>query len=302
MNYKSEQSSMPYRYFILLLMCFNLNLYGFINHAQQSETLTIFAASSLTDAFIALKDTFIEQHPNIDIVLNFASSSTLAAQLNAGAPADMFASANPMQMQVVIDEGTINKNRVEIFATNRLVVVMPSDNPAHIMSLEDLANDGVLLVLAMPNVPIRDYTEQMLNNLNNKFGDDFTEQVLSNLVSEEANVRQIATRVALGEADAGIVYQTDVVGKISEQVITLPIDTSISPLATYPIAPLAESQHLEVAETFIEFVLSDTGQTILHRYGFCVPAIMENELILEVTPEVTSDPFDETEDNPTTCE
>lgn len=292
---------MPYRNFILLLMCINLIPYPFINHAQQSETLTIFAASSLTDAFIELKDLFVKRYPYIDIVLNFAGSSTLATQLNAGAPADLFASANITQMQVVIDEGYIEEDQIQIFATNQLVVVMPIDNPANIMALEDLANEGILLVLAVPDVPIRVYTDQLLENLNSRFGDGFSEQVLSNLVSEDANVRQVATRIALGEADAGIVYQTDAVGKISEQVTILPIDPTISPLATYPIAPLSESQHLEIAETFIKFLISDDGQMILHRYGFCSPVIMEDELIPEVTPEATSEPFDETEDNPTFC-
>jgi molybdate transport system substrate-binding protein len=299
--YKSEQSFMRYRYFNVVLLCINLVCYNFVNHAQQSETLTIFAASSLTDAFSELKDTFMEQYPNSDLLINFASSSTLAAQINAGAPADIFASANPIQMQVAVDDGRIQADDVQVFATNQLVMVMPADNPGNIMSLEDLSNDSVLLVLAVPDVPIRTYTDAVLEALNTELGEGFSERVLSNLVSEEANVRQVVTRIALGEADAGIVYQSDIIGEISDQVTVIPIDTSLSPLPTYPIATLSDSLHLDIAETFIEFVLSGDGQMILHSYGFCSPAIIEDQLMSEVTPEVTSEPFDETDDTPTSC-
>lgn len=292
---------MQYRHFNVLLVCINLVCYNFVNHAQQSETLTIFAASSLTDVFSELKDAFIEQYPNSDVLINFASSSTLAAQVNAGAPADIFASANPIQMQVAVDDGRINVDDVEIFATNQLVVIMPADNPANIISLEDLANDGILLVLAVPDVPIRVYTDAMLEALNIEFGEGFSDRVLRNLVSEEANVRQVVARITLGEADAGIVYKSDIIGEISDQVTVIPVDTSLSPLATYPIATLSDSPHLDLAEAFIDFVLAEDGQMILHSYGFCSPAIIEDQLMPEVTPEVTSEPFDETDDNPTSC-
>lgn len=288
-------------FIILFTLCVNLLSFGYTSHAQSSETLTIFAASSLTDAFIALKDTFVEQHPSIDVLINFASSSTLAAQLNAGAPADLFASANPIQMQVAIDDGRIDEEDVQIFATNQLAIVVPADNPADIMTLEDLANEGVLLVLAVPDVPIRVYTDAVLDALDVAYGDDFAERVLNNVVSEEANVRQVVARVVLGEADAGFVYQTDIIGDISDQVITIPIDASLSPLALYPIAPIVDSPHRTTADLFIDFVLSDDGQMILQDYGFCSPAIIEDELIPEVTPEVTSEPFNETDDNPTAC-
>ncbi len=291
---------MRYHYIIFITICVNLLCFGDISHAQPSETLTIFAASSLTDAFIALKDTFVKQHPTIDVLINFASSSTLAAQINAGAPADIFASANPIQMDVAIDDGRIDEEDVQIFATNQLLVVMPADNPADIMLLEDLANEGILLVLAVPDVPIRVYTDAVLKVLDVEYGDDFAERVLNNVVSEEANVRQVIARIVLGEADAGFVYQTDIIGDIRDQVTTIPIDERLSPLATYPIAPIADSPYRSVADLFIEFVLSDDGQNILHEYGFCSPAIIEEELMLEVTPEVKSEPFNET-DNPTAC-
>ena len=99
-----------------------------------------------------------------------------------------------------------------------------------------------------------------------------------------------------------IVYQTDIIGEIGEQVVTIPIDATLSPLATYPIAPVSDSPYKASAQAFIDFVLSDDGQMILHTYGFCSPVIIEDELMPEVTPEVTSEPFDESEDTPTFCE
>lgn len=288
---------MHYRHCILFVISFNLICNLFLGTTQENTSIIIFAASSLTDAFTDLKDSYTQQHPEVDIILNFAGSSTLVAQLQGGAPADIFASANEQQMQMAIDDGRITADTIEIFATNQLVVVMPADNPANIMTLEDLANDGILLVLAVPDVPIRVYTDEMLLRLNEQFGEDFYDNVLDNLVSEESNVRQVVARVALGEADAGIVYQTDITPEIRDDVITLAIDPEISPLATYPIAPLADSTSLEVANDFIAYVLSADGQAILKEHGFCPPVTIEPES--EVTPEATSEPLDEVTATPT---
>lgn len=288
---------MYYRHCILFVISFNLIWNIFLGTTQENTSLIIFAASSLTDAFTDLKDSYTQQHPEVDIILNFAGSSTLVAQLQGGAPADIFASANEQQMQMAIDDGRITADTIEIFATNQLVVVMPADNPANIMTLEDLANDGILLVLAVPDVPIRVYTDEMLLRLNEQFGEDFDDAVLDNLVSEESNVRQVVARVALGEADAGIVYQTDITPEIRDDVITLAIDPEFSPLATYPIAPLADSTALEVANDFITYVLSEAGQAILKEHGFCPPVTIKPEP--EVTPEATSEPLDEVTATPT---
>lgn len=289
------------RHCIIYIVIIYLLSISIINHAQQTETLTIFAASSLTDAFTELKDMFMAQNPRVDVIFNFAGSSTLAAQIHAGAPADIFASANEMQMQTVVEDEYIQIDDIEIFATNLLVIALPIDNPANILTLEDLANEGVMLVLAVPDVPIREYTNTLLETLNNEFGDDYQERVLANLVSEEANVRQVVARIALGEADAGIVYQTDVIEKLGDQVMTIPIEDSRSPIATYPIAPLFDSPNHELAQAFIAFVLSDEGQRILHSYGFCSPAIMNDEVIAEVTPEATSEPIHDTDETATPC-
>lgn len=293
---------MFYRHCITLLFCFKLMSYVIISHAQQTDTLTIFAASSLTDAFVELERVYEIQNPTVDVIFNFSGSATLATQIDAGAPADIFASANEMQMQALVDAELVRSNEAIMFATNRLILALPAENPANIKSLSDLARDDVLLALAVPDVPIRVYTDILLEVLNNEFGDDYSSRVLQNVVTEEANVRQVIARVALGEVDAGIVYQTDVVGDMSDQLDVIPIKADINPMATYPIARLLGSPHQELAQTFIDLVQSEEGQMIMRRYGFCSPVIIEDDTNPEVTPEATSEPLDETEDHITDCE
>ena len=265
------------------------------------ESLTIYAATSLTDAFEALADAFETAEPDSRAHLNFSSSSTLAAQLLAGAPADVFASANEKQMNLVVADGRIHADSVATFAHNQLVLAVPIDNPAQIESLPDLAQDGYLLVLAAQGTPIRAYTDAMLESHNSQHGDDFSARVLRNLASEESNVRQVVTRLALGEADAGIVYQTDALGDIAEKLQVIPIDAAHNQLASYPIAPLADAASAEVAAQFIAFVLSEQGRDILAQHGFCPPAILALDPPAEATPTPDSqaaDELDPAEDSP----
>ena len=271
-------------------------------HAQNASTLTIFAASSLTDAFEQLSAGFLESNTEADIVLNFASSTKLAAQLLAGAQADIFASANEAQLDKVVEDGRIHADQVKHFAMNQLVLTLPADNPGDIESLEDLATKPVLLVLAVTGTPIREYTDAMIQSHNEDFGDDFAERVMQNLVSEESNVRLVVARVALGEADAGIVYQTDVIGAVSDKLMTIAIDPRHNQLASYPIATLADSRQTEIADRFIEYVLSHEGQAILRDYGFCSPTedadVADEVATLEPTQEAIV--IEELESNP--CE
>lgn len=237
--------------------------------AQDRQTLTVFAASSLTDAFTEIETAFESANPGVDVVYNFGSSSTLATQLAEGAPADVFASANNSQMTVAVEAERIGTEPVA-FAKNRLVLIIPVDNPANITSLRDLANEGVQLVLAAPDVPVRDYTEAMLEKLvsDPAYGEDYRTAVMANLVSEEDNVRQVSAKVALGEADVGIVYRSDVTPDIAEDVIALPIPDAINTLATYPIAVTDDSANPDLAQAFIDYVLSDEGQDTLVKWGF----------------------------------
>lgn len=271
----------------LLLVCTILvnALMPLATLAQSPDSLIVYAATSLTDAFEQLASDFEQTYSDVEIVLNFASSSTLAAQLLEGAQADVFASANEARMDQIVGDGLITSEAVEIFARNQLVLALPLDNPAQIASIADLAHKPALLVLAVQGTPIREYTDAMLHSYGKEMGEDFVDLVLENLVSEESNVRQVITRVALGEADAGIVYQTDVIGEISEQVITIHIDQEHNQLASYPIAVLGHSPKPALARTFVDFVLSNQGQSVLSDFSFCSPVEIHEESHPVVTPE-----------------
>ncbi|HLU08163.1 MAG TPA: molybdate ABC transporter substrate-binding protein, partial [Oceanobacillus sp.] len=167
--------------------------------AQRDQTLLVFAAASLTDAFEEIATAFEAENPGVDVLFNFAGSSALATQLVEGAPADVFASANTRQMRVAIEAGRIAEQPL-VFARNWLVLITPADNPANIESLRDLANPGVKLVVAAPEVPVRVYTDVMLARLASvpTYGSAYRTAVLANIVSEEDNVRQVFLKVALG--------------------------------------------------------------------------------------------------------
>lgn len=248
------------------LLCFGLM--G-CRGSNSTETLTVFAAASLTDAFEDIGEAFMIENPNVDIVFSFAGSSALATQIIEGAPADVFASANEIQMQVVVDAGRIT-DRPQIFATNRLVVALPTENNANILSLDDLTNEGVNIVIAAPGVPVRAYTDTMLDLLSADpaFGHDFREGVMRNIVSEESNVRQVLIKIILGEADAGIVYQSDITSDATQDVTALNIPDAFNTQAHYPIALVEGSDNATLAQQFIAFALSSEGQTILGKWGF----------------------------------
>lgn len=237
------------------------------NRTAAPQELTIFAAASLTDAFNELAETFAAQHDGVQVVLNFAGSSQLAAQLSEGATADLFAPANEAQMQAVVDAGRIVAGSEKLFVSNRLTVIVPADNPAGITTLEDLAQPGVQLILAIDGVPVRQYTDEIVAT----FPAEFQAAFYANLVSEEDNVRQVAAKVALGEADAGIVYTSDVTPDIASQVRQITIPEAQNVVASYPIAPLADAPAPTLAQSFIDFVLSAEGQAILARWGFDPP-------------------------------
>lgn len=250
---------------LLLLAAF----VGYTATSQSTRTLTVFAAASLTDAFEEIATDFEAANSGVEVVYNFGGSSALAVQLVEGAPADVFASANARQMQVVQDAGLIDGSP-RAFVKNRLVLAVPIDNPAGISDLGDLANTGVKLVVAAPDVPVREYTDTMLERMSASpsYGEGFREAVLANVVSEEDNVRQVVVKVSLGEADAGIVYLSDITPDVSTQVLTFAIPDAFNTIATYPIATINTSVNAELAQAFIDSLLSDAGQNTLVNWGF----------------------------------
>ena len=233
------------------------------------QTLTVFAAASLGDAYRSLGIKFQATHPGTTVQFNFAGSQQLVLQLSQGAKADLFASADERWMQVAVDSGMIADHPV-VFAHNRLVVIAPRGNPAGLERLQDLARAGVKVVLAADAVPVGHYSRQVLQKLSAApgFGPRFGAQVLANTVSYEDNVKGIVAKVQLGEADAGMVYRSDATGPIASQVRVLDIPEQANVIATYPVGVLKASGAPELARAFLDLVLSPAGQSLLIRFGF----------------------------------
>lgn len=239
----------------------------------QETTLTVMAAASLSDAFTRIGAQFEEDHPGVRVAFNFAGSQQLAQQIAQGAAADVFASANLKQMNAAVQAGRIQPGAVQIFASNRLVMIYAVDNPAGVRALEDLAREGVKLVLAAGEVPAGQYTLEFLDKAGAaaSFGAGYKAAVLANVVSYEDNIRIVLTKVALGEADAGIVYASDVTGAEAGQVGIAAIPDALNVLAVYPAAPLSDSEQPELAVQFVDLLLAPQGQALLVEYGFQPP-------------------------------
>jgi molybdate transport system substrate-binding protein len=235
---------------------------------RQEQSLTVFAAASLTEAFSEIGAKFQAINPSIEIRFNFAGSQTLQAQIESGAPADVFASANQANMDALTGSGFVDQNTPRVFVTNSLIIILPESNPAHAVSLHDLARPGLKLVLADETVPAGRYARQILEMANSDpiYGEDFAALALANIVSNEMDVKQVLAKVQLGEADAGIVYVSDSVA--APDLITIPIPADMNVSAKYSIACLRGSINAELANKFIQYVLSDEGQVILQRWGF----------------------------------
>lgn len=261
------------RQIILTLLILTILITACSNENQEKttdNTLTVFAAASLTDAFTELAETFEAQHPGKSVSLNFAGSQQLAQQLDEGAPADLFASADMKQMQTAIDAGRINPDTTRGMVGNRLVIIFPPDNPGNIRQPLNLALPELDLLLAAEEVPAGNYSLEFLTKASDEsvYGEGYKENVLSNVVSYEQNVRAVLNKILLGEADAGIVYTSDIYGLGPDDIGGINIPDPFNVSATYFIAPIEDSQQSELAEEFINFVLSAEGQDILSKYGF----------------------------------
>lgn len=234
------------------------------------QDLVVMAAASLSEAFTQLGSQFEGANPSFHVVLDFAGSQQLAQQLAQGAPADVFASANGKQMQVAIDAGRVAQGSTRVFATNRLTVISSRVSDVRLTSPADLARPGLKLVLAAQDVPAGQYALEFLGlaSTGAVYGPAYQAAVLRNVVSYEENVRSVVAKVALGEADAGIVYITDVTADASGKVTRLAIPDELNVVASYPIAAISGSAHLDAARAFVEMVLSSAGQAVLARFGF----------------------------------
>jgi molybdate transport system substrate-binding protein len=230
--------------------------------------LTVFAAASLTDAFGKMKRDLEAAHPGLTITYNFAGSQTLATQLQQGAHADVFASANTTQMKAAQKNGSIASAPVP-FVHNKLVIVTPQANPAGVTTSADLAKPGLKLVLALPAVPAGQYARQSICQMGAAaatYGADFVSRVSANVVSQEEDVREVLTKVQLGEADAGVVYVSDAF-TVKDKINQVAIPDAVNPTATYPIAAVTGGNQ-DLAAAFIAYVLGPDGQKTLADYGF----------------------------------
>jgi molybdenum ABC transporter, periplasmic molybdate-binding protein len=228
------------------------------------KTVTVFAAASLRDVFGTLGTTFEREHPGSKVQFNFAGSQELRAQIENGAPADVFASGDAKHMDAARKAGLVDAPKR--FATNAPVIVVPADNPGKVRSLEDLASVK-RLVIGTPEVPIGAYTFQILDRAKSRYGSDFPSRVQARVVSRELNVRQVLTKVTLGEADAGIVYRTDA-RSAGDKVRMVEIPAELNVLAEYPIATVTRAPQPALARDWVALVTGPAGQATLKAAGF----------------------------------
>ena len=223
---------------------------------SQTSTLYVFAAASLTDAFKAMAGAYQKQHPDIDIKLNFAGTPTLVTQIEQGAQADVLASADTANMDRLKADG-LTSGDAQVFAHNQLEIVVAPGNPKGIKALADLAKPGVIYISEAATVPAGKYAQQALQ----KAG------VTVRPRSLEADVKSVISKIELGEADAGIVYTTDLKAAGARvQGVEIPAEDNV--VATYPIVAVKGAKNSAAAGAFIAYVLSEAGQSTLASFGF----------------------------------
>jgi molybdate transport system substrate-binding protein len=229
------------------------------NDGKGEQTLTVFAAASLTKTFEELEDRFEDAHPGVDVKLSFGGSSDLVAQITEGAEADVFASADTANMDKLV-AARLTAGDPREFATNTLMIAVPPGNPARISGLADLAKKDVQLVLCQPEVPCGSAAREVADAAGVTFAP----------VSEEESVSGVLTKVEDGEADAGLVYVTDVAAA-GDDLEGIDFPEAAGVVNHYPIAALEGSQHAGLAEQWIDLVTGD-GQKVLQDAGFGAPS------------------------------
>jgi molybdate transport system substrate-binding protein len=222
-----------------------------------SGSITVFAASSLTGTFNALGKSFEAAHPGVTVTFNYGSSGTLATQITQGAPADVFASAAVKNMQTVLDAK--DADSATNFVKNTMEIAVPAANPAKITALADLAKPGIKLALCVTTAPCGATADQVFTNA----------KLTVKPVTREADAKTTISKVTLGEADAALVYVTDV--KAASGVTGIEIPTDVNATTEYPIATLTHSGNSATAAAFVAYVLSSTGQSVLSAAGFSAP-------------------------------
>ena len=241
---------------LVMVPIFGLVFAGCASSDDTTTSLRIAATSSLTEVFNDIGEQFMLANPDITIAFNFASSSDLALQISQGLPADVFASADVKNMAKVTDADLLHGQPIA-FATNSLEIVVEKGNPLNIDSLAQIATPGLLFVTCPIEVPIGAYTAEVLRNAG----------VTVAPASLEENVKGILTKVSLGEADAGIVYRTDILAA-GNSVTGVPIADNVNVTTKYLIGALRDSQNQDASQRFIIFLSSEQGQKIFSQFGF----------------------------------
>lgn len=229
---------------------------GCSGSGSDADTVTVFAAASLTEVFTELGAAFETENPDIDVQFSFAASSDLAIQMIEGAPVDVYASADTRNMDRVI-AADVAVGEPAVFATNRAEIVVEPDNPLGIVGVADLAERDLVLVVCAPEVPCGAYAQEVVTRAGIEITPD----------SFEENVRAVVSKVALGEADAGIAYATDVIAA-GDQVSGVEIPTEFNVTAEYPIVAVSERSG---SQRFVDFVQSAGAQATLELFGFGPP-------------------------------
>jgi len=252
---------------LVLLSCLSPAL------AEEGERLTVFCGAGLTGALSEIGGIY-ENATNISVEFNFDGVPALRSQIEQGAYADILVSANLKHMNALKSEGFINNSTVEVFARNKVAIIVPNDNPASITGLKDLASPGVKILMGTKDLPAGYYALQVLDKLaaDPEYGPAYRESVLYNVVSQETTVNRIVSKIALGEADAGFAFISDVSPQMVGKVTRILIPEKYNVVGDFPVAVLSQSKYPVEAQAFLDMIMSTEGQSILGKYGF-IPAV-----------------------------
>jgi molybdate transport system substrate-binding protein len=248
---------------VTLAACSNAGAGENSSQASQQTDLTVFAASSLTGAFTQIGNDFDQAHKGTHVTFNFGASDDLAGQIQSEGTADVFASASPTWMDAVQKKPGVSDR--SDFAQNTLVIIVPQGNPANVESIDDLTEDGLQLVLAAKGVPVGDYAREALGNAG------IEKLAEANLVSNEEDDASVVQKISSNEADAAIVYSSDIAGRSGAGVESISIPDSDNVIATYPIAVVNGAPQSQLAAEFVDEVTGSSGQSVLKTYGFLPP-------------------------------
>ena len=254
---------------LVLISLFSASCSTNSQHDNPHQDLIIFAAASLTDSFREIANEFENINDDVSVIFNFAGSQQLSTQLLHGAYADIFASADWIQMNR-ITQSDLSLSMPQNFASNQLVIIVPSENTS-LFELSELVTPGTKVVVSHTNVPAGTYTNTIIQKLGQHPGlsESYPDKLKQTIVSEETNVRNVVQKVVLGEADAGFVYLSDTaLPYVSEKVRIINIPDQYNQIANYPATILMESESKELAKGFMEFLKSSKSQGILEKYGF----------------------------------